>query len=138
MPKAVQDGGRHGCSLSCAPLVWCEIESRAELSVTSSRQFQHAGADCFQGRLQRLRDGERLALALGGASEVLSSQSFYEAHMFRLCPDYAIGRCRVLAALGFAAMYVLGTMVEPDPREISMPIPAGHPRLRGPSPPMSG
>ena len=37
----------------------------------------------------------------------------------------------VLAALGFAAMFSLATMVDPEPREISTPIPS-H-RLPSPS-----
>jgi len=30
----------------------------------------------------------------------------------------------ILAGLGFAAMYALGTLVQPEPREITVPIPS--------------
>ncbi|MEZ0169195.1 histidine kinase [Microvirga sp. TS319] len=33
----------------------------------------------------------------------------------------------ILAGLGFAAMYALATLVHPDPREITVPVPTPRP-----------
>ncbi|QFU17842.1 histidine kinase [Microvirga thermotolerans] len=32
----------------------------------------------------------------------------------------------ILAALGFAAVFALATLVEPEPREIAVPVPSGR------------